>query len=156
MEQLQRLAQHAWQHHIISSSLKRNSLLKPLDMLLTQLEAEPKPDMRAAVRAALVEDIFGHLTRIAPAARKPGRAKYVAVEGYVDLFFDGVLDGAHRGDVNRLLGRSKLLRSAYLFYLRECIPAKRQDASLSDDTVDVLTGEDDEGAGEPAWREEER
>ncbi|MCL4545361.1 MAG: hypothetical protein M1118_12315 [Chloroflexi bacterium] len=121
MDSLKQLAQHAWGHRIISSSLRRNSLLKPFDMILQQLEREPKPEARAWVRAALVEDIFGHLERIAPEGRKPGRTKHDAVTKYVDLFFDGVVDGAHHSDVNRLLARADLLRSAYLFYVRESI-----------------------------------
>jgi len=164
VEQLERLAQHAWKHRVFSSSLKRNSLLKPLDMILTQLEGEPKPEARGTVRAALVEDVFGHLERIAPAGRKPGRTMHAAVMEYVDLFFDGVLDGAHHGDVNRLLGRGKLLRSAYLFYIRACIPGKHQETALSDDTTDegvldehgdgiaFARGDDREG---PASQEEE-
>jgi hypothetical protein len=46
------------------------------------------------------------------------------VSHYVDLFFDEVLKKAHHNNVNRLLGRERLIRSAYLFYLREALPRK--------------------------------
>ena len=38
-----------------------------------------------------------------------------------DLFFDGVLTKAHRGKVNRLLTRERLIRSAYLVYYRQAL-----------------------------------
>lgn len=144
MEQLQQLARHAWAHRIKSPSLKRNALLKPLDMILTQLEEEPKPELRATVRAALVEDIFAYLERTASPGFKPGRTKHDAVEQYVTLFFDGVLAEAHHGDVNRLLGRARLLRSAYLFSIRQCIPSKQQEQALREDEADVEPADEDE------------
>lgn len=154
MEQLQQLAQHAWAHRIKSSSLKRNALLKPFDMILTQLEEEPRPELRSTVRAALVEDIFAHLERIANPGFKPGRTKHEAVEQYVGSFFDGVLTDAHHGDVNRLLGRARLLRSAYLFYIRRCIPAKHQELALREDEADVAEEAiDDERVDLPAHAE---
>jgi len=143
MEQLQQLAQHGWMYHIRGSSLKRNALLKPLDMMMEQLEKEPKPELRATVHAALVEDIFAHLERTARPGFKPGRTKHNAVEQYVALFLDGVLADAHHGDVNRLLGRAKLLRSAYLFYIRECIPIPQQEQALREDEPDGEPTEDE-------------
>ncbi len=44
------------------------------------------------------------------------------IRSYVDLFFDDVLAHLHRGDVNRLLQRGKLIRSAYLTYYRDAAP----------------------------------
>jgi hypothetical protein len=156
VEPLQELAAQAWRGHIISSSLKRNSLLKPLDMILDQLEEEPKPEARATVRAALVEVIFGHLERIAPAGRKPGRTKHEAVKQYVDFFFDQVLDGTHHGDVNRLLARGKLLRSAYLFYIRECIPVKLRETSIREDSEDAAILDEDTSEEAPTTPQEEQ
>ena len=44
------------------------------------------------------------------------------IRAYVDLFFDGILAKMHEGDVNRLLQRNKLIRSAYLTYYRDALP----------------------------------
>lgn len=135
MDQLRLLAEQAWGQHIRGASLKRNALMKPFDMILDHLEATPKPEDRDLVRAALVEEIFGHLERIAPAGRKPGRRRHDAVVAYVAIFFDGVLGEGHHGDVNRLLARAKLLRAAYLFYLRACIPAPRREGAYRDEAL---------------------
>lgn len=124
MQQLESLAQVAWADHIIGRSLERNSLLKPFDMLLEGLERKPAVFGFDTLRAQLSEDIFRHLEAIASEEYKPGRTKREKVKAYVDLFFDGVLAEAYRGNVSKLLADSKGLRSAYLFYIREQIPTK--------------------------------
>ena len=43
---------------------------------------------------------------------------------FVETFFSGVLDGVYSGNVRKLLADEKLLRSAFLFYVREQIPRK--------------------------------
>ncbi len=123
---LQQLAEMAWEAHIIGRSLERNSLLKPFDMLLDGLEGKSEAFGLDTLRAQLVEDIFRHLEAIASEEYKPGRTKREKVKAYVNLFFDGVLAAAYRGNVTRLLADAKGLRSAYLFYVREQIPTKEK------------------------------
>ncbi|HVB23680.1 MAG TPA: hypothetical protein VNG51_17215 [Ktedonobacteraceae bacterium] len=125
MQELKIVATYAAQNSIRGTSFKRNSLLKPLDIILQELDHCPAPDdlnELELVRAGTKELIFDYLERIAPADYKPGRTKQEKVNHYVDLFFDGVLNTAHHGKVNRLLNRERLIRSAYLFYLREALP----------------------------------
>ncbi len=125
MEELKTVAVYAAQNAIRGTSFKRNSLLKPLDIILQELDRCPAPDdlnELELVRAGTKELIFDYLERIAPADYKPGRTKQEKVSHYIDLFFDGVLNKAHHGKVNRLLNRERLIRSAYLFYLREALP----------------------------------
>jgi hypothetical protein len=127
MQELKELATYAAQNNIRGGTFKRNSLLKPLDIILQELDRCPAPDNAnelELVRAGTKGLIFDHLERIADAEYKPGRTKRDKVNHYVDLFFDGVLDKAHHGKVNRLLNRERLIRSAYLFYVREAIPVK--------------------------------
>ena len=127
MQELKELATYAAQNNIRGSTFKRNSLLKPLDIILQELDRCPAPDNTnelELVRAGTKGLIFDHLERIADAEYKPGRTKRDKVNHYVDLFFNGVLDKAHHGKVNRLLNRERLIRSAYLFYVREAIPVK--------------------------------
>src|SRR5207249_5005185 len=81
------------------------------------------------LRAAVADEIFAYLDRIRESDRRPGRTASEAIRTYVDLFFDDVLAGEHRGDVNRLLSRARLIRSAYHQYIREAIPARLQQAA---------------------------
>lgn len=128
VKSLEALAQAAWADRIIGRSLERNSLLKPFDMLLEALEKKPEAFGLDTLRAQLTEDIFRHLEAIASDDYKPGRTKREKTKAFVDLFFDGVLGQAYRGNVTKLLADSKALRSAYLFYIREQIPVKEKGA----------------------------
>ena len=119
---LQELAVFAAQNSIKGTSFKRNSLLKPLDIILQELDQCPNPDDEKElelIRAATKELIFDHLERIAKDGYKLGQTKQSKINKYVDLFFDGVLKRAHHGKVNRLLSREKLIRAAYLFWVRQ-------------------------------------
>jgi CRISPR-associated protein Csc3 len=127
VKQLETLAQQAWADRIIGRSLERNSLLKPFDMILAGLEQKPAAFGLDTLRAQLTEDIFRHLEAIASDEYKPGRTKREKVKGYVAAFFDGVLGKAYNGNATKLLADSKVLRSAYLFYLREQIPMKTKE-----------------------------
>lgn len=126
MQELKALATYAAQNAIRGTSSKRNSLLKPLDIILDELERCPTPadpnelaNELELVRTGSKGLIFEHLERIAKAEYKVGKTKQGKVSYYVDLFFDDVLGHAHHGKVNKLLGREKLIRSAYLVYFRE-------------------------------------
>jgi CRISPR-associated protein Csc3 len=144
VKQLEDLAAFAATTHIHGTSMfKRNSVLKPLDLMLDELERTPEPQDREVVRAAAKEDIFSHLERIAPAGRKPGKNKREQVYRYVDMFFAGVLEEAHGGDLNRLIQRARLLRSAYLTYYRAALPqreAAREDLEPSEGFIDEANG----------------
>src|SRR5258708_20782009 len=126
MEPLKQMATLAAESHIKGRSFKRNSILKPLDIILENLEREPKADVRDLVRRASERQIFDHIDAITEAKYKPGlvkrEQKMDQIRAYVDLFFDGVLAQAHGGDVNRLLQRNKFIRSAYLTYYRDTMP----------------------------------
>jgi len=120
------MASLAAEEHLRGRSSKRNSILKPLDIILENLEREPKEDVRDLVRRASERDIFDHIDRITEAKYKPSKIKreqkQEVIRTYVDLFFDDILTKLHANDVNRLLQRSKLMRSAYLIYYRDAIP----------------------------------
>ena len=116
MHELQEAAIYAAQHRIRGRSYKRNSLLKPLDFILDELERCPDPTNKNEIAFARTSSkglIAEHVRRIA------SRVREQAIYDYVDLFFDGVLQGAHHGNVNMLLQRERSLRSAYLVYMRQ-------------------------------------
>ena len=137
MESLKQMATLAAEEHIKGRSFKRNSILKPLDIILENLEREPKEDVRDLVRRASERDIFDHIDRIADPQYKPGRGKQEQIRKYVNFFFDELLFKAHGGDVNRLLQRSKLMRSAYLIYYRDALPERTKEQVDTEQTEEA-------------------
>lgn len=125
-EQLTTIAKRAWQSRILGKSLKRSSVLFPVDEVFTKLAQLDRTRDRETLIAATAQDIFAHLERTADDQYTPGRTKYQAVEQYVRLWYDTVLEKAYGGNVQRLLADEKLLRSAYLFFLQAQIPSRSQ------------------------------
>ncbi len=152
MQELKELAEYAANNNIRGTSLKRNSLLKPLDIILQELDRCPNPDdpnELELVRTGTKGLIFEHLERIASADYKPGRTKESKVNHYVDLFFDEVLRKANHGKVNRLLSRERLIRSAYLVYYRQALAeyfvakGKARDLAEASDKMDASANEEE-------------
>lgn len=141
MEPLKQMASLAAEEHIKGRSFKRNSILKPLDIILENLEREPKEDVRELVRRASEPQIFDHIDAITEPQYKPGRVKREQkqdlIRTYVDLFFDGILTTVHGSDVNRLLTRSKLIRSAYLTYYRDALPERTKEQVDTEQTEEA-------------------
>ncbi len=131
---LKELAFYAAEKRIRGGSFKRNSLLKPLDIVLTELDR--CPDIANAHELALVYRgsqglLYDHLRRISKGIHEED------IYHYVDLFFQGVLNIDMRKEysdsskeqrqalialkqrVDELLQRERLLRSAYLVYIRQ-------------------------------------
>jgi len=118
MDALQDLATFAASHRIRGRSYKRNSMLKPLDIILNELDRCPNtkdPDEIRLVRAGSKGLIYEHVQRVAKGVRED------AIYHYVDLFFDRVLTDAHHDNANKLLQRERLIRSAYLVYMRQAL-----------------------------------
>lgn len=122
--ELQRLAQIAWQNGLRGRSLEKSSLLFPLDDVLQKMAQMGGAADVETLKAAAVQDIFDHLTRIADEQYRPGRKKWEAVKQFVDGWFDNVLGGVYGANPRKLLNDDKLLRSAFHFYVREQIVAK--------------------------------
>jgi hypothetical protein len=146
MQELKELATYAAENHIRGTSFKRNALLKPLDIIMQELDHCSNPDDMSElelIRAGTKQLIFDHLERIAKTDYKPGRTKRDKVNHYVDLFIDEVLFRAHHGKVNKLLGRERLIRSAYLFYVREALPQSVKvavgNADINDEEIEDQT-----------------
>jgi len=118
---LQRLAEVAWQNGLRGRSLEKSALLYPVDEVFAKLShTNPHVD-REALRAAAVQDIFDHLSRIAGDQYKPGKKKWEATKQFVDIWFDDVLEGVYGSNLRKLLADEKLIRSTFLFYVREQI-----------------------------------
>src|SRR6266566_6417855 len=152
MQELQELAEYAVSSNIRGTSLKRNSILKPLDIILQELDScldSDDPNELELVRTCKKGLIFEHIERIAGANYKPGRTKEGKVNHYVDLFFDDVLGKANHGKVNRLLSRERLIRSAYLVYYRQALAeyfvakGKARDTAEASSKIEESANEED-------------
>jgi hypothetical protein len=116
MQALEDLAKYAAVHRIRGRSYKRNSMLKPLDIILNELDRCPNPkdkDELNLVRDGSKGLILEHVRRISKGVRED------AVYEYVEMFFTHVLKEAHHDNTNKLLQRDRLIRSAYLVYMRQ-------------------------------------
>jgi hypothetical protein len=154
MQELKELATFAATNAIRGTSLKRNSMLKPLDIILQELDRCPNPEDEnelELVKTGTKGLIFEHLQRIADANFKPGRTKEGKVNQYVDLFFDGVLKKANHAKVNKLLTRERLIRSAYLVYYRQALAeyfvakGKAKDLAEASSKIENTNGDEDRG-----------
>lgn len=120
MKELKHLAAHAAQNRIRGRSYKRNSLLKPLDIILDELERCPEPgnpNEEDFARDSSKGFIYDHVRRISKGVREED------IYRYVDIFFEEVLGEAHQKSIRKVLQRERSLRSAYLVYMREELAA---------------------------------
>lgn len=130
---LRKLAEIAWQGGLRGKSLKKNSLMMPLDEVFQKLTRRSQAFDDEALKAAIAEDIFQYLERITEEQYAPGRRKRAAAIEFVETFFNDVYQGNYQGNRTRLLADEKLLRSAYMFFIRQQIPQKQAEAAEEDE-----------------------
>ncbi len=141
MQALENLARYAAIHRIRGRSYKRNSMLKPLDIILDELDRCPNTRDRDELK--LVRDgskglILDHVKRVAKGVHED------AVYAYVEMFFTDVLMKAHHENANKLLQRERLIRSAYLVYMRQALAEifiARGKAKSADEALQVMETE---------------
>ncbi len=78
MQELKELAEYAATNNIRGTSLKRNSMLKPLDIILDELDRCPDPgdpNELELVRTGAKGLIFEHLERIAGANEQATKSR---------------------------------------------------------------------------------
>lgn len=123
---LQHMAQIAWERRLRGRTREKHSLMVPLDQVMKKLNYRTKEQDIAFLRASSVEDIHEYLNRVAESKYRTGPRpkRWEYIKEFVDIFFDGILTEVYSNSVNRLLSDEKLIRSAFLFYIREQIPAK--------------------------------
>lgn len=153
MQQLKHVAQHAARYRIRGRSYKRNSLLKPLDIILAELERCPTPtsdyaDYTNEIEFACTSSkglIYDHVKRIARGVHEEH------IYQYVNLFFDEVLKEVHHGNVNALLQRERAIRSAYLVYMREALAdlfVAHKQAPSKDQALQMMENAETEGGAD--------
>ena len=135
--ELRQLAALAWQSGLRGSSLKKSSLLFPVNEVFLKVRLLNEMVDRDTLKAAAAQDIFDHLDRIADDRYKPGRKKQEAVKQFVDGWFDTVLEKIYGGNERKLLNDEKLIRSAYHFYIRDQIPRKEAEPESEEAEVEL-------------------
>lgn len=122
---LSQLAELAWKYKIRGKTWQRNSLLYPVSAVLKNMERLGIELDTETLKAATTQQIFDHLSRIRTGQRVGARTRD-ASRAFVDIWYDDVLNGIYRGNLQKLLRDEKLLRSAYLFYFQAQNPAKNK------------------------------
>jgi len=116
MNVVRELAQKARDANIKGKTFKRNSISKPLDMIFDGLEKRNDRLELDITFAAIKEDIFAHIERIAGENYKPGKGKREKISDYVETFREKLLNQKYGGNINSLLAEKDIIKSAYLFY----------------------------------------
>ena len=124
---LQALAEIAWQGRLRGNSLKKNSLMTPLDEIFKKIGQRSQAFDIDALKAATCEDIFAYFERIAD-EYKPGKKKHESIVQFVELFFEEIYKGIYKNSLTKLLADEKMIRSAFIFYTRQQISSKRSDS----------------------------
>lgn len=120
-QELEKVAQIAVQNNLRGSSFERSSLLYPFDEVMRKLAQDQGRTAvdRETLRAAAIQDIYDHLDRLATrAGYKMTKARAEACAAFVNGWFDDILI-VYEGQMRKLVADEKLLRSAYLFYVRQ-------------------------------------
>lgn len=120
-QELKKAAQIAVQNNLRGSSFERSSLLYPFDEVIRKLAQDQGRTAvdRETLRAAATQDIHDHLDRLATrAGYKMTKARAEACAEFVNCWFDDIL-AVYEGHTRKLIADEKLLRSAYLFYVRQ-------------------------------------
>ena len=125
-ETIRKLAQLAWEGNLKGTSLEKNSLMTPLDHCFEKVQQWQEPVDKETLRAAAIMDIYSYLERIREQGMV-GETTRQKAKAFVDVFFDGLMDGVYKGNRARLLTDEKLIRAAFLFHIREEI-AKASEA----------------------------
>lgn len=120
IETIQNLAQLAWDGNLKGQSLEKNALMMPLSHCLEKLQLQDEPIDLGTLRAATITDIYSYLERIREKGMV-GDATQQKSKAFVDEFFDVLLAQVYKGNRQRLLGDEKMIRSAFLFHIREIL-----------------------------------
>jgi CRISPR-associated protein Csc3 len=127
-EILQEMAKLAYEATLYKrKNYSRNSLLMPVNKIFDELRRQPQiPDIET-FRAKINTEIFEYLTRITTDRKyKPGKNKRLQIENFVSLFFDKIFYKIYRGKLPSLMKDQKVIKGAYLFYLRNQFSQKQE------------------------------
>ncbi|HRJ40656.1 MAG: type I-D CRISPR-associated protein Cas10d/Csc3 [Caldilineaceae bacterium] len=132
---IEKLAQLAWEGNLKGKSLEKNSLMTPLDECFVKIQQKEAPIDDGALRAATSQDIYEYLGRIRE-AKMIGRTTQIKVNAFVDAFFDELLGKVYQNNRQRLLNDEKLIRSAFLFHVRELLALRSAEKSAESEPTE--------------------
>ncbi|VAW34216.1 hypothetical protein MNBD_CHLOROFLEXI01-253 [hydrothermal vent metagenome] len=121
-QELEKAAAIAVQHNLNASSYKRSNLLYPFNEVMQKLAQEQGHTVvdRETLRAAATQDIYDHLERLTKrAGYKMNKTRAEGCAAFVNCWFDDILMGVYEGQSRKLIVNQKMLRSAFLFYVRQ-------------------------------------
>ncbi|MCB0109798.1 MAG: hypothetical protein KDE53_27940, partial [Caldilineaceae bacterium] len=122
-ETIEKLAQLAWDGNLKGQTLAKNSLMMPLDHCFEKVQMMQPPLDKETLRAVTITDIYSYLERIRDDGMV-GQETQRKAKAFVDAFFDELWGEKYSNNRQRLLSDEKLIRSAFLFHIREIL-AKR-------------------------------
>lgn len=129
MSVIQKMAQIGWSGGLRGESLAKHSLTKPIDTIFKILNKMGENLSLEDYKAVINQEIFNFLERTKDAV---GAKTAEKVKEFVDIFFNEFLSQTYKGNINRLLADEKIIKSAYLFYIRECIHRKNKNTDIID------------------------
>lgn len=138
IETIEKLARLATEGNLKGKSRNKNSLMTPLDECFSKMQRIEPPIDVGTMRAATASDIFEYLIRIRD-KKYIGRATQVKIDAFVNAFFDNLLADTYQGNRQRLLNDEKLIRSAFLFHVRELREARRVEKAAEAEATDKST-----------------
>ena len=130
MSAIKQMAQTAWAGGLKGESLAKHSLTKPIELIFKILNKMGEHLTLEDYRAVINQEIFSFLERTKDAV---GAKTAENVKKVVDILFDELLAQTYKGNINRLLSDEKIIKSAYLFYIRECIPSSKDKSQVKED-----------------------
>jgi len=134
-EIIQKLAQLAWDGNLKGQTLAKNSLMTPLDHCFEKAQRMQPPLDKETMRSVTVTDIYSYLERIRDEGMV-GAETQRKIKMFVDCFFDELWGKAYANNLQRLLTDEKLIRSAFLFHIRELL-AKRSAEKATEKAAEV-------------------
>jgi CRISPR-associated protein Csc3 len=126
---IKKMSAIAWKSRIRGKALKRSSLLMPINEIFDHLRRQQQLLDLDTLQAAINTEIFNYLVRIHDPTKpqfQPGREKRIRVEEFVNCFFDELLQGIYGGKLSKLMTNEKIIKAAYLFYIRNEITPKEE------------------------------
>jgi CRISPR-associated protein Csc3 len=132
-QELEKAAAIAVKNNLRGSSFERSSLLYPFNEVMQKLAQDQGQTAvdRETLRAAATQDIYDHLDRLATrAGYKMTKTRAEACADFVNCWFDDIL-GVYGGHTRKLIADEKLLRSAFLFYVRQQQEIAKQERANS-------------------------
>lgn len=125
---IKKMAEIGWTSHIKGSSLERNSLLQPINMIFDQLRKQSQVLDIELVRSSTIQKIFDYLERTNDSKYDIGKTKLNKITEFVDIFFKELMNDCYKNKVQIILTDEKNLKASYLFYVRNFIPSKEKGA----------------------------